>query len=49
MLEWILQMMFKLEQCAQQNWLNLRGFDDLKKVVTGVKFKDGVEGNQNAA
>ena len=47
--EGMLQMMFKLGQCAQQNWRRLRGFDDLNKVVTGVKFKDGVEVNQSAA
>ena len=47
--EGLLQMMFKLGQCAQHNWRRLRCFDDLKKVVTGVKFKDGVEVNQSAA
>lgn len=47
--EGLLQMMFKLGQCAQHNWRRLRGFDDLNKVVTGVKFKDGVEVNQSAA
>ncbi len=47
--EGMLQMMFKLGQCAQHNWRRLRGFDDLSKVVTGVKFKDGVEVNQCAA
>ena len=36
-------MMFKLGQCAQKNWRRLRGFDDLAKVITGVKFNDGVE------
>ena len=36
-------MMFKLGQCAEKNWRRLRGFDYLAKVITGVKFKDGIE------
>jgi putative transposase len=40
-------MMFKLGQCAEQNWRKLRGFDYLAKVITGVKFKDGIEITQN--
>ena len=39
----MLHMMFKLGQCAQKNWRRLRGFDDLAKVITGVKFNDGIE------
>jgi len=39
----MLHMMFKLGQCAEQNWRKLRGFDDLAKVITGVTFKDGIE------
>ena len=39
----ILHMMFKLGQCAEKKWRRLRGFDYLAKVVTGIKFKDGVE------
>jgi len=39
----MLHMMFKLGQCAENKWRRLRGFDYLAKVVTGVKFKDGVE------
>ena len=39
----MLHMMFKLGQCAQKNWNRLRGFDDLAKVITGVKFNDGIE------
>ncbi len=38
----MLHMMFKLGQCAEKKWRKLRGFDYLAKVVTGVKFKDGV-------
>ena len=36
-------MMFKLGRCAQKNWRRLRGFDYLAKVITGVKFEDGIE------
>ena len=39
----MLHMMFKLSECAQKNWRKLRGFRYLAKVITGVKFKDGVE------
>jgi len=39
----MLHMMFKLGQCAEKKWRKLRGFDDWAKVVTGIKFKDGVE------
>ena len=43
----MLHMIFKLGQCAEQNWRKLRGFDDLAKVITGVRFKDGIETTQN--
>ncbi len=39
----MLHMMFKLGQCAEKKWRKLRGFDYLAKVVTGIKFKDGIE------
>ena len=39
----MLHMMFKLGQCAEDNWRRLRGFDYLAKVITGVQFKDGIE------
>ena len=39
----MLHMMFKLGQCAEDNWRRLRGFDYLAKVITGVTFKDGIE------
>lgn len=48
----MLHMMFKLAECAQNNWRRQRGFDYLAKVITGVKFIDGVEAttlDQNAA
>jgi hypothetical protein len=43
----MLHMMFKLSQCAQKNWRRQRGFAELAKVITGVKFKDGVEQNES--
>ena len=43
----MLHMMFKLGQCAEQNWRKLRGFDYLPKVITGVIFKDGIETTEN--
>jgi len=39
----MLHMMFKLGLCAEQNWRRLRGFNYLAKVITGIKFKDGIE------
>ena len=39
----MLQLMFKLGQCAAQNWRRLREFDYLAKVIKGVSLKDGVE------
>jgi hypothetical protein len=39
----MLHMMFKLGQRGSKKRRRLRGFDYLAKVVTGIKFKDGVE------
>lgn len=39
----MLHMMFKLGQCAEKKWKKLRGFDFLAKVISGIKFKDGIE------
>ena len=39
----MLSMIFKLGQCAEKKWNKLRGFDYLAKVITGVKFRDGIE------
>jgi hypothetical protein len=39
----MLQMMFKLGLCAQGRWRRLRGFEGVARVITGVKFKDGIE------
>lgn len=41
--ETMLQMMFKLGQYAEENWRRLRGFDQLAKVIEGVRFRDGIE------
>lgn len=48
----MLHMMFKLGMCAEERWRKLRGFEQLAKVITGVKFRDGEEVtavNQDAA
>jgi len=48
----MLHMMFKLGLCAEKRWRRLRGFDYLAKVITGIKFNDGIEVqevSQNAA
>jgi putative transposase len=40
-------MMIKLNQCAEQNWRKLRGFDYLAKVIKGIQCKDGIEVSDN--
>ena len=46
-------MVFKVIKEAVKTWLRLRGKNQLPKLITGVKFNDGVEQqnqhNQNAA
>lgn len=39
----MLALIFKLGQEAEKSWRRIRGFDHLAKVITGVRFKDGVE------
>lgn len=39
----LLHMMFKLGQCAENNWRKLRGFADLTKVIDGTPFVNGEE------
>ena len=39
----MLQMMFKLGQCAEKRWRRLRGFSYLAKVIEGTAFIDGIE------
>jgi len=41
--ESMLHMIFKLSECAEKNWRKQRGFEHLARVITGVKFKDGIE------
>ena len=41
--ETLLTMMFKLGQCAEKRWRRIRGFHYLAKVITGVRFTDGIE------
>jgi len=45
--ETLLTLMFKLGQCAEQRWRRIRGFHYLAKVITDVKFKDGIEDTKN--
>ena len=37
----IVSMAFKLIQCAEKNWIKLRGFEHLDNVIKGVVFKNG--------
>jgi len=43
----MLAMLYKLGMSAERRWRRIRGFNNLAKVVEGVKFKDGVEVNDN--
>ena len=36
-------MVFKLVEAAQKSWRRLRGYNQLPKVIQGVKFTDGIE------
>jgi len=36
-------MVFKLVQAVQKSWRRLRGYNQLPKIVQGVKFSDGIE------
>jgi hypothetical protein len=36
-------MVFKLAQAAEKSWRRLDGYNQLPKVVTGIKFIDGIE------
>jgi len=38
-----LAMIFKLAQAAEKSWHRLRGYNQLPKVILGVKFNDGIE------
>lgn len=39
----MLAFVFKLGLSAQKGWCRLRGFKQLAKVITGVRFRDGIE------
>lgn len=39
----MLALIFKLGMEAEKSWRRIRGFDHLAKVITGIRFKDGVE------
>jgi transposase-like protein len=45
----VLTMAFKLCQCAQKRWQRLYGYRKLGKVISGIKFVDGIEEMRNAA
>jgi len=45
----VLTMAFKLCQCAQKRWQRLYGYRKLGKVISGIRFVDGVEEMRNAA
>jgi transposase-like protein len=38
-----LAMTFKLAQSAETSWHRLRGYNQLPKIIMGVKFTDGIE------
>jgi len=38
-----LAMTFKLSQSAEMSWHRLRGYNQLPKIIMGVKFNDGIE------
>ena len=39
----MLSLIYKLGSCAEKRWCRIRGFEHLAKVITGVKFTDGIE------
>jgi len=45
----VVTMAFKLCQCAQKRWQRLYGYRKLGKVISGIKFIDGIEEMRNAA
>ena len=44
----MLAMIYKLGMSAEKRWHRIRGFNNLAKVIEGVKFKDGIEVNSKA-
>ena len=45
----VVTMAFKLCQCAQKRWQRLYGYRELGKVISGVRFINGIEETRNAA
>jgi len=43
----MLAMIYKLGMSAEKRWRKIRGFNQLTKVIHGVKFKDGIEVNND--
>lgn len=41
--ESIVPFVFKLGKVAEQHWRKLNGFEFLAKIITGVRFRDGIE------
>ena len=42
-------MIFKLAEAAQKSWRRLDGRSQLPKLITGVKFTDGIEAQSQDA
>jgi putative transposase len=40
-------MVITLIQAASKKWLRLKGRNQLPKVIEGIKFRDGVEVNED--
>jgi transposase-like protein len=38
-------LVFKLAQSAEKNWQKIRGFDELKNIIQGINFVDGIKQN----
>ena len=47
--ESIVPFVFKLGKVAEQHWRKLNGFEYLAKVITGVRFRDGIEVCEDSA
>lgn len=41
--ESIVPFVFKLGKVAEQHWRKLNGFEFLAKIITAVRFRDGME------
>ncbi len=38
-----LAMIFKLAKAAEKSWRRLNGHNQLRKIILGIKFTDGIE------